>query len=43
LKTVDMQTTNFQVKLSDFVFSIKLDKLDNKLETLAKTTLYMSP
>lgn len=38
-----MQTTNFQVKLSDFIFSIKLDKLDNKLETIEKTNLYMSP
>ena len=38
-----MQTTNFQIKLSDFVFSIKLNKLDNKVETLDKTYLYMSP
>ncbi len=38
-----MQTANFQIKLSDFVFSIKLNKLDNKLETLSKTNLFMSP
>lgn len=43
LKNVDLMTTNFSIKIADFGFSKRLDKLHQTNSTICGTPLYMAP
>lgn len=43
LKTVDLLTTRFEIKIADFGFSKKLKRKDQVNKTICGTPLYMAP
>lgn len=43
LKTVDLMTTRFEIKIADFGFSKKLKRLEEINKTICGTPLYMAP
>ena len=43
MKEVDLEKTNFVVKIADFGFSKKLKKLEEVITTICGTPLYMAP
>jgi len=43
LKSLDLDTVNFEIKIADFGFSKKLKRLDQINKTICGTPLYMAP
>jgi len=43
LKNVDLDSTNFEIKIADFGFSKKLKNRDEINKTICGTPLYMAP
>ena len=43
LKNVDLDSTNFEIKIADFGFSKKLRNRDEMNRTICGTPLYMAP
>ena len=43
LENVDLDATNFEIKIADFGFSKQLENLYESVDTVCGTPLYMSP